>query len=383
MNNLLNFLNKRRKQLNKSFLPLHEPNITSIDRKHVVKGLKTGFVSTAGKEIMKFENILKKITKSKFVIPTINGTSAIHIGLQVLGVKPNDEVMVPAISFIAPANAILYNQAIPHFVDSEMEHFGVDPNKLDLYLKNNTYIKNNLCFNKRTKRIIRALIVVHVFGHPAQILKIISVAKKYKIKVLEDAAEALGSLYNGKQVGTFADVGVISFAGNKIVTTGMGGAILTTNRQKASISKHIVSTAKLNHKWEFIHDKMGFNYRLANINATLGISQLKRLNKYIKHKRLLYKKFKSFINKNGEFTLLDQPKNCRSNFWLQTIVLKKTSKVKKIKILNNFHKKKIHVRPVWKPLHKLKFLKTYPRMNLQNAEKLENKIINLPSSYYL
>jgi len=383
MKRLIDYFVQKKKKLNKQFIPLHEPDIANFDVKEVVKGLKTKFVSTAGKEIFKFEKILKKITKSKFVISTINGTSALHIGLKVLGVKQKDEILVPSISFVAPANAILYNQATPHFIDSELNHFGVDPEKLEQYLKKNTYVKNNHCINKKTKKIIRALIVVHVFGHPAQISKIISVAKKYRIKVLEDAAEALGSLFKGRQVGTFGDVGILSFAGNKIITTGVGGAILTNNKKLASLSKHIVSTSKLNHKWEFIHDRMGFNYRLANINATLGIAQLKRLQKFIKHKRKLFKKLKNLIDTPNEYLLLDQPKNCRSNFWLQTIVLKKTSKFKKNKILKRFFKNKILARPVWKPLHKLRFLKKYPKMNLKNAENLENKIINLPSSFYL
>ena len=233
MNKLINYLIAKKKKLRKNYLPLHEPNISKKDEIEVMKGIKSGFVSTAGPDILKFEKKLKKITKSKFVISTINGTSALHIGLKVLGVKYNDEVLVPSISFVASANAILYNYAIPHFVDSETDHFGVDPYKLEEYLKKNTFIKKNLCINKKTKKIIRALIVVHVFGHPAKILKTISIARKYKIKVLEDAAEALGSLYNGKQVGTFGDIGVLSFNGNKIITTGVGGAILS-NKKKLS-----------------------------------------------------------------------------------------------------------------------------------------------------
>ena len=383
MEKLINYLTLKKKKLKKKYIPLHEPNISSLDEKEIIKSLKTGFVSTAGNDIVKFEKILKKVTKSKFVISTINGTSAIHVGLKILGVKSGDEVLIPSISFVAPANAVLYNQAIPHFIDSELKHFGADPEKLDKYLKKNTYIKNNLCINRKTKRIVRALVVVHVFGHPAQISKLVRVAKKYKIEVLEDAAEALGSLYKGKQVGTFGDIGILSFNGNKIITTGVGGAILTNNKKFAKLSRHVSSTSKIKHEWEFIHDKVGYNYRLANINASLGISQIKKLNTYISHKKKLFNKFSSFIKNSNEFYILDQPKNCRSNFWLHTLVLKKPTQLKKNNILRKFHNKKILARPVWKPLHKLKYLKKYPKMNLNNAEILENMIVNLPSSFYL
>ena len=383
MKKLIKFFNLRRKNLRKKYLPLHEPFISIHDQKQIIKGIKSGFVSTAGKDIKKFEQKIKKVTKSKYVISTINGTSALHIGLKVLGVKFNHEVLIPSISFVAPANAILYNGAIPHFVDSELSHFGVDPDKLDRYLKKNTYIKNNQCINKKTKRVIKAIVIVHVFGHPAQIIRLVAIGRKYKIKILEDAAEALGSLYNRKQVGTFGDIGILSFNGNKIVTTGVGGAIITNTKSLAKLSRHLSTTSKLNHKWDFVHDMIGFNYRLANLNASLGISQIDKLNKFILHKHKLLKKFKGFFKDNNQFEILDQPSRCRSNFWLHTLIIKKSSKVTKDKILHQFHKNKIFARPVWKPLHKLKFLKKYPKMSLKNSDLLENKIINIPSSFYL
>ena len=383
MKKLLNYLVLKRKKLKKNLLPLHEPNLTKIDEREVIKGMRTGFVSTAGNEIAKFEKKIKKITKSKYVVSTINGTSAIHIGLKALGVQSNDEVLLPTISFIAPANAVLYIGAIPHFVDSDLNHFGIDPEKLDEYLKKNTVIKKNFCFNKKTKRIIKAVVIVHVFGHPADIEKLVSICKKYKIKVLEDAAEALGSHFKKKQVGTYGDIGILSFNGNKIITTGVGGAILTNNQKLAKLSKHLTTTAKKYHKWDFIHDMSGYNYRLANINASLGISQIKKLNKQIRLKRNLFKKYKKILGKSEDFLILDQPNNSRSNFWLQTLVLLKPSATKKNKVLKIFHENKILARPVWRPLHKIKFLKKYPKMNLKNANIIENKLINIPSSFYL
>ena len=383
MKKLLNYLISKRKKLKKNSLPLHEPNLTKKDEREVIKGMRTGFVSTAGKEIFEFECKIKKITKSKYVVSTINGTSAIHIGLKALGVQSNDEVLLPTISFIAPANAVLYIGAIPHFVDSDLNHFGIDPEKLDEYLKKNTVVKKNFCFNKKTKRIIKAVVIVHVFGHPANIEKLIFICKKYKIRVLEDAAEALGSHFKKKQVGTYGDIGILSFNGNKIITTGVGGAILTNNQKLAKLSKHLTTTAKKYHKWDFVHDMSGYNYRLANINASLGISQIKKLNKQIRLKRNLFKKYKKILGKSEDFLILDQPYNSRSNFWLQTLVLLKPSATKKNKVLKSFHENKILARPVWRPLHKIKFLKKYPKMNLKNADIIENKLINIPSSFYL
>jgi len=380
---LINYLNSIRIKLRKINLPLHEPDINIEDEKEVIKGLKSGYVSSIGKDIPKFEKKLSNITKSKFVLSTINGTSALHIGLKVIGVKSQDEVLVPSLSFVAPVNAILYNNATPHFIDSEINHFGIDPKKLNDYLKKNTFVKKNLCFNKKTKKVIRALVLVHVFGHPGKISEILSISRKYKIKVLEDAAEALGSLYMGKHVGTFGDIGILSFNGNKIVTTGVGGAILTNSKRLAENSKHLSTTAKIKHPWDFIHNKIGYNYRIANLNASLGISQLRKLTKYINHNRKLFNKFNKFFKNSNDFFLLDEPKNCRSNFWLQTLVLKKHSQFKKNSILKILHKNKILARPVWKPLHKMKYLNRYPKMNLDNTKDLENRIINLPSSFYI
>ena len=241
---LIKYLDLRRNNLGKKSLPLHEPDVDLNDQKELIKTLKSGYVSSVGQDILKFEKKLSNITNSKFIIPTINGTSALHIALKVIGVRSGNEVLVPSLSFVAPANAILYNNAIPHFVDSEINHFGIDTKKLETYLEKNTYIKKNLCFNKKTNKIIKALILVHVFGHPARIKETLAICRRYKIKVVEDAAEALGSKYAGKHVGTFGDVGILSFNGNKIVTTGVGGAIITNSAKLAKHSKHLTTTAK-------------------------------------------------------------------------------------------------------------------------------------------
>ena len=383
MQEIIKYLNSRRKKLNKKVLPLHEPEISKKDQLEVIAGLKTGFVSTAGKDVITFENQLKKITKTKNVTSTINGTSALDIALKIVGVGKEDEVLLPTISFVAPANAVLYNNAIPHFIDSEPEHFGVDPEKLEAYLFKNTKFINNICINIKTNRKIKALLVVHIFGHPAKIVHLKSIAKKYNLKLIEDAAEALGSFYKKKHVGTFGDVGILSFNGNKIITTGVGGAILTNKKELGNKARHLVTTAKIKQKWDFIHDMLGYNYRLANLNATLGISQLKKLSHYIKIKRKAFKRLNRFLKNSKDYYILNEPKNCKSNFWLQTLVINRPSKVKRDKLLMKFHKNKILARPVWKPLHKLKYFKKYPKMDLTNSKKIENSIINIPSSFYL
>lgn len=383
MKKIINYLIKKKIKLKKKEIPLHEPNIDLHDQKRVLKSLKSGYVSSVGNDINKFEKKLKSITKSKFLTTVINGTSAIHLGLKVIGVKQSHEVLVPSLNFVASVNAILYLNATPHFVDSEIEHFGVDPEKLETYLNNNSYIKNNCCYNKKTNKIIKALIVIHVFGHPARISELLKICKKFKLNILEDAAEALGSYYRGKHVGTFGDVGILSFNGNKIVTTGSGGAILTKSKKKYLKLKHLATTAKIKHKWDFIHNEIGYNYRLPNINASLGLSQLKKLKFYIKKKRSLFNRYKTLLGKSKDYFILNEPSNCKSNFWLQTLILNNSSKKNKIKILKDFHKKKLLIRPVWKPLHKMNFLKKFPKMDLKNVNTLENKIINLPSSHYL
>lgn len=383
MNSIIDYLRSRRKKLKKKFLPLHEPEITKQDQEEVLKGLKTGYVSTAGKDISIFENKLKRITKAKNVISTINGTSALDIALKIVGVKESDEVLLPTISFVAPANAILYNKAVPHFIDSELEHFGADPEKLKAYLQKITKIKNKVCININTNKPIRALIVVHVFGHSAKIVELKKVAKEFNLKLIEDAAEALGSSYKKKHLGTFGDVGILSFNGNKIITTGVGGAVMTNQKELSDKARHLSTTAKIKHRWDFSHDMIGYNYRLANLNATLGISQLKKLHHYIKLKRKAYKRLNNFLKNSKDFYILNEPKNSKSNFWLHTIVINNPTQSKRDSLLLKLHKNKILARPIWKPLHTHNFLKKFPKMNLRNAKIIKNSIINIPSSYYI
>ena len=382
LNNYIKKIFKSRRKEKKN-LELHEPSFNKNETTIIKKCIQNREVSSAGNFTSDLENIIKKKLKCKNVIATNSGTSALHLALLALGIKKDDEILMPSLNYIASANACLYIGATPHFVDVETKTLGIDVQKLDTYLKEITFTKNKFCINKKTKRKVKAIICLHAFGHPCEVDKIKRLANRYNLFLIEDAAEALGSYYKKKHVGTFGDIGILSFNGNKIITTGVGGAILTNNQKLAKLSKHLTTTAKKYHKWDFVHDMSGYNYRLANINASLGISQIKKLNKQIRLKRNLFKKYKKILGKSEDFLILDQPYNSRSNFWLQTLVLLKPSATKKNKVLKSFHENKILARPVWRPLHKIKFLKKYPKMNLKNADIIENKLINIPSSFYL
>lgn len=368
------------KILGKGTHQLHEPFFHLKEWKYVKKTLDDNYVSTAGPFVKKFEDKLKKYTKSKYVISTSSGTSALHLSLVVNGVKRDDEVLVPTITFAATANAVMYLGAKPHFVDSEFETLGIDHKKLDIYLKKITKKKGKYFFNKKTNKRLKAIIPVHVFGNICKIDKLIEIAKKYNLSVIEDATEALGSFYKKKHAGTFGSIGCISFNGNKIITTGAGGALLTNNRNLAKKIKHLSSTAKIKHKWEFIHNEVGFNYRMPSINAALGLAQLENLKKILISKKKLYLKYYKFLNKSKKYTIIKNPPNSSSNNWLNTLFLKKPSLRLRNKILLMAYKKKFFLRPVWKPLHTLKHFRKMPKMNLENSIVIYKSCISLPSS---
>jgi len=304
----------------------------------------------------------------------------LHLSIIACGIKNNDEVLVPTITFVGTGNAILYSGAIPHFVDSEIETLGIDPLKLERYLEKIAIKKGKFYFNKKTFRRIRAIIPVHIFGNICQIDNILKIAKKYNLIVIEDAAEALGSFYKKKHAGTFGLVGCFSFNGNKIITTGGGGAIITNNKLLAKKIKHLSITAKINHRWEYIHDTVGYNFRMPNLNAALGSAQIENLNKFLKSKRKLFLRYSEEFLKINDVRLIKNPRFCKSNNWLNTIFIKNSSIKKRNKVLSLAQKNLIFLRPVWKPLHKLKHFNNMPKMNLDVAMKIYKSCINLPSS---
>ena len=349
---------------------LHEPTFSNEETKILNKTIKSKFVSSAGKYVADFENKFKRYVKSNNAIAVVNGTQAIFISLKICGVTKNDEILVPALTFVGTVNAINYTGATPHFIDSEIKSFGVDSKKLENYLNRITFIKNGKCINRKTKKCIKAILPVHIFGHACDIENIVRIAKKFNLKVIEDAAEALGSFYKNKHLGTFGDIGCFSFNGNKIITTGGGGMIVLKNRNIAKKIKHLTTTAKLKHKWEYDHDEVGYNFRMPSINAALGLAQLKKINFFLKAKRKLYQIYlKNFTNIDG-VKLFQEPLKSKSNYWLQTIVLDKNKMKKKNKILKTLHENKIFCRPVWKLISDLKPYKNCPKMNLSGSKEI-------------
>ena len=369
-----------RKVVGKQKHHLHEPLFCGNEVKYLKKTIITNLVSSVGPFVKKFEDLITKFTKSKYTISTVNGTEALHLSLVACGVKNNDEVFVPTITFVGTANAIVYSGAIPHFVDSEFETLGIDPLKLEKYLEKITIKKGKFYLNKKTKRKIKAIIPVHVFGNICQIDKILKIAKKYNLIVIEDSAEALGSFYKNKHAGNFGLVGCFSFNGNKIITTGGGGAIITNSKLLAKKIKHLSTTAKIKHRWEYIHDAVGYNFRMPNLNAALGSAQIENLNKFLRSKRKLFLRYcKEFLEVN-DVRLIKNPEFSKSNNWLNTIFIKNSTTKKRNKILSLAQKNQLFLRPVWKPLHTLKHFNKMPRMNLDAAIKIYKSCINLPSS---
>ena len=361
---------------------LHKPYLLKgNEKKYLNECIDSSFVSTSGgKFIERFEKKIKNLTKSKYVISVVNGTSGLHLAIKAIGVMENEEILVPSLTFVGTCNAIIYSNAIPHFVDSSLKTYGIDHDKLDKYLSNNAKIINGYCYNKKSKRKIKAIIVVHLFGHPAKIDSLLTIAKKYKLKIIEDAAESIGSFYKGRHTGTIGDVGVISFNGNKSLTTGGGGAVITDNYSLAKKIKFLSSTSKIKHKYKYIHQGVGYNYRLSNISAALGCAQLEKLNKIIISQRKLFIKYKKVFRNFENIEILSEPKNSRSNYWLQTLVLKKKNKTHINSILQYINDRGYQVRPAWDLISEMKYYKKFPKMNLDKSREIRSSLINLPSS---
>ena len=359
---------------------LHEPTFVGNEWSYVKECLDSTFVSSVGKFVNKFEHDLATYTGAKHAVVVVNGTAALHISLLLAGVKPNDEVLVPTLTFIATANAISYCGATPHFVDSEDTTLGIYTSKLRDYLLTHTMQRNNQCINIDTGQVIRAMVPMHTFGHPVDIDGLLAIAHDFNIVMVEDASESLGTEYRGQHTGTFGLMGTLSFNGNKTITTGGGGAILTSDTKIALRAKHITTTAKLPHAWEFIHDEIGYNYRLSNINAALGCAQLEQLPAKLMAKRMLFKRYRDAFAQLKGVKLVVEPELCYSNYWLQTIILDVDQLHQHDPILQVTNDAGLMTRPVWRLMHKLRPFALCPRMDLTVAELLEKRLINIPSS---
>ena len=362
----------------KEFVPLHEPTFNEKEVEYVTDCIETGWVSSVGAYVTRFEEDLAKFVGVKRAVAVVNGTASLHIALKAVGVEAQDEVLMPSLTFIATANAVSYLQAVPHFVDVNEETLGVDPVKLEQYLVQIGEMRGGVLFNKQTNRRIIALVPMHTFGHPCMMDELVAICEKYHIVLVEDAAESLGSYYKGKHTGTFGKVSAMSFNGNKIMTTGGGGAILTDDEELANYMKHLTTTAKVPHKWEFVHDEIGYNYRMPNINAALGCAQLEKLRIFIEQKRSLTNFYDELVATIDGVRLMKEPVHTSSNYWLQTILLDET--YKRDEVLQLLNDEGIMSRPIWTPMHELGMYKGCPRMDLMVTEKLKRKVINIPST---
>ena len=359
-----------------TFIPLHAPKFLGNEKKYLNECVDSTFVSSVGEFVNRFEKEVQNYTGASFAIATSNGTSALHVTLNAIGVKQDDEVITQSLSFIATANAISYCGAKPIFLDIDKNTYGLSAKKLEEFLASNCEVVNSTCKNKTSGKIIKACIPMHTFGHPCEIEKIKTICDKYYITLIEDAAESLGSFYNNKHTGRFGKAGIISFNGNKTITAGGGGVIITDDEKLAKRLKHLTTTAKIPHPYEYDHDEIGFNYRMPNINAALVLAGLERLDEILKNKRETYERYEKFFTCKG-IELLKEPKNTTSNYWLNTILLKESRD--KEELLEICTKENIMVRPVWKPLHTLTMYKECQCEDMPNTLEFYNKALNIPS----
>ncbi|MCE7128648.1 aminotransferase LegC [Campylobacter coli] len=363
---------------NKENIALHEPCFIGNEKKYLLECIDSGFVSSVGEFVTRFEEALKEKTKARFVIATNTGTAALHIALLANGIDENCEVITQSISFVATANAIAYTGAKPVFLDIDENTLSLSPKALEHFLENQTYQKDNLSYNKTTHKPIKACVIMHTFGLSTHIKAIKELCEKYHILLIEDAAEALGSTYENKALGTFGKCGILSFNGNKIITGGCGGAILSDDENLAKLARHLSTTAKIPHPYEYDHDRIAYNYRLCNINAAILFAGLENLELFLENKRELAKIYKDFFKNHDKCKFIDEKSNEKSNFWLNTLLFKNEN-LRNI-FLEECLKNNIFVRPVWKSLPSLKAFQDCQSDELINTKNLEKRLVNLPSS---
>lgn len=345
----------------KDFISLHQPFFDIQEKKYVVDCIESGFVSSVGKEVNEFEEKIARYCGVKKAVACVNGTSALHLALILCDIQVNDYVITQDLTFVATANAIKYCHGNPIFIDIDKSTLGLSPEKLEDFLKKNKHLK------------IKAVVAMHSFGNPCTIDEIKIICDKYNLKLIEDCAESLGSFYKNKHTGNFGDIGILSFNGNKIITTGGGGMLLFNDENLAKRAKHLSTQAKVNHPWEFIHDEVGFNYRMPNINASLGLAQFDKLPKLLEHKRQLAKKYQEFFGER----FFCEPINSHSNFWLNSIFLE--NKIQQQEFIKYTNNQKVMTRPVWRLMHKLEMFKNSITDDLSSANWVEDRLVNLPS----
>jgi len=359
------------------YIPLHRPVFEGNEKIYLTECIDSNFVSSVGKKVTQFEEEIAKFCQTKFAIATVNGTSALHTSLILAGVEQNDEVITQALTFIATCNAISYIKAHPVFLDVDKDTMGLSPTALVHFLSEQCERRGNYTFNKKTKRRIKACVPMHTFGLPCRIEELSTICSEWNILLIEDAAESLGSFVKEKHTGSFGSLGTFSFNGNKIITTGGGGMIITSDAQVAQRAKHITTTAKVPHPYEFVHDEIGFNYRLPNLNAALGCAQMESLNKTINIKQQIANTYLEFFNDKG-ITMATPLPGYRSNNWLNTVILE--NKYDRDQFLKHTNDSNVMTRPIWRLMSDLEMFKTCFHDGLENSKWLEDRVVNIPSS---
>lgn len=359
------------------FIPLHAPTFAGNEQKYVLETIQSTFVSSVGKFVDDFEQKIEAYTRTAKAVATVNGTAALHAALYMAGVQHGDFVITQALTFVATCNALHHMGAEPIFVDVSPVSLGLCPKAMDEFLTDNAELTEIGCVHKKTQRRIRAVVPMHTFGHPVELDELIVVCCKWGITLVEDAAESLGSFYKGMHTGTLGEFGAVSFNGNKIITTGGGGMVLCQTPELGVRTKHITTTAKVPHPYEFYHDEAGFNYRMPNLNAALGCAQMEVLEQYLAQKRVLANQYQEFFTQT-DFKFVEEPEYAKSNYWLNAVIC--PSVQARDELLKQTNDAGVMTRPIWKLMHRLPMFKEAPRGDLIQSEFIEAHLINLPSS---
>ena len=364
----------------KDFIPLHEPRFVGNEKNYINECIDSTFVSSVGKYVGELEENIASYTGAKYAIATSNGTSALHISLLLANVGQSDEVITQPLTFVATCNAISYCGAKPIFIDVDKDTMGLSPSSLKYFLENNTTVKNKQCINNKTSKVIKACMPMHTFGHPCRIDEIKEICDRYHVFLIEDAAESFGSMYKGKHTGTFGQMAAFSFNGNKVITSGGGGCIITNDKILAKKAKHLTTTAKVPHKWNFNHDMVGYNYRMPNLNAALAVAQLENIDDFLNSKRKLASSYEIFFS-STDYIFFKEPDKSKSNYWLNTIIFK--NKQERDNFLEFSNKNNVMTRPAWTLMNELKMFKDCQSMDLKNAKYFALRAVNIPSSSVL
>ena len=362
-------------------VPLHAPLFIGNEKKYLEECIDTTFVSSVGKFVDRFEVDMATYTGAKKAVVCVSGTNALHMAMMLAGVERDDEVLTQALTFIATCNAISYIGAHPVFIDVDMETLGLSPKSVKDWLIKNAEVRNGACYNKHSGRRVKACVPMHTFGHPVKIDELVAVCEEWHLELVEDAAESIGSLYKGRHTGTFGKVGAISFNGNKTITTGGGGMLLFQDEELGKLAKHLTTQAKVPHRWAFVHDHIGYNYRMPNINAALGCAQLENIDRYVADKRETAAIYADFFKNIPDITFFTEPEDCRSNYWLNVVMLKDKSAQQEFLEYTNDHG--VMTRPVWELMNRLEMFKHCETDGLKNTEWLADRIVNIPSSVRL